>query len=77
MYQIPLETNFEGLQLLLMLIILLYNAFDVTDLQLEGLKQASLASIMFIDRLQAHLHGQIDPEKGQTTEPPLSFLFGW
>jgi hypothetical protein len=60
-----------------MLIFLLYSAFDMADLQLEGLKQASLAAIMFIDRLQAHLHGQIDPEKGQTSEPLLSFLFGW
>ena len=60
-----------------MLIFLLYSALDMADLQLEGLKQASLPAMMFIDRLQAHLHGQIDPGKGQTSEPLLSFLFGW
>lgn len=29
-----------------------------------------------IDRLQAYIHGQINPGKGQTSEPLVSFLLG-
>ena len=52
-----------------------YNSPKATG---EADNQATWKSLCtcLIDRLQTYIHGQTDPEKGQTSEPLVSFLPG-
>ena len=58
-----------------------YEVPSLRDLKATGKAEnqatRKLPCTYLINLLQVYIHEQIDPEKGQTSEPLVSFLPGW